>query len=282
MKEKNMKLLPVLKWAGGKRQLLLQIHEFLPEKYNDYYEPFVGAGAVLLDLQPETAIINDYNDELINVYNVIKSNIEELIASLKTHINDEEYFYKIRELDRINNFVQLNNVQRASRFIYLNKTAFNGLYRVNKSGYFNVPFGRYKNPMIINEEGLRKLNYYLNANKITILNDDFEEAVKLAKAEDFVYFDPPYDPLNVTSSFTSYNKDGFNREDQIRLFKVFSELDKRGCYVMLSNSATDFIKDLYNEYNVNIVSAKRNINSKGAKRGAIDEVLITNYGKSLR
>lgn len=277
--DNKMNLTPILKWAGGKRQLIPQIRKYLPDEYNDYYEPFVGAGALLLELQPQTAVINDFNDELINVYHVVKYNVDELIDSLKLHKNEEEYFYKIRELDRINEFVQLNNIQKASRFIFLNKTGYNGLYRVNSKGQFNVPFGKYKKPLIINEEGLRNLHEYLNNNNIMILNGDFEYAVKTAAKGDFVYFDPPYDPLTTTSSFTAYSKEGFNRTDQERLYRVYKELDERGCYVMLSNSATDFIKVLYKEYNVNIVTAKRNINSKGTGRGAIDEVLITNYGK---
>lgn len=277
--DNKIKLIPILKWAGGKRQLMPQIRKHMPVEYNDYYEPFVGAGALLLDLQPQTAVINDFNEELINVYHVVKNNVDELIDSLKLHKNEEEYFYKIRELDRISEFVQLNNIQKASRFIFLNKTGYNGLYRVNSKGQFNVPFGKYKKPLIVNEEGLRNLHEYLNNNNIMILNDDFEHAVKTAAKGDFVYFDPPYDPLTTTSSFTAYSKEGFNRTDQERLYRVYKELDERGCYVMLSNSATDFIKVLYKEYNVNIVTAKRNINSKGTGRGAIDEVLITNYGK---
>lgn len=273
----KIKLIPILKWAGGKRQLMPQIRKHMPDEYNDYYEPFVGAGALLLELQPQTAVINDFNEELINVYNVVKNNVDELIDSLKLHKNEEDYFYKIRELDRISEFVQLNNIQKASRFIFLNKTGYNGLYRVNSKGQFNVPFGKYKKPLIVNEEGLRNLHKYLNNNNIIILNTDFEHAVKTATKGDFVYFDPPYDPLTTTSSFTAYSKEGFNRTDQERLYRVYKELDERGCFVMLSNSSTDFIKDLYKEFNVNIVTAKRNINSKGTGRGAIDEVLITNY-----
>ena len=275
--DNKIKLAPILKWAGGKRQLIPQIKKYIPDEYNNYFEPFVGAGALLFELQPQTAVINDFNDELINVYHVVKDNVDKLIDSLKLHINEEDYFYKIRELDRISEFVQLDNIQKASRFIYLNKTGFNGLYRVNSKGQFNVPYGKYKKPLIVNEEGLRSLHEYLNKNNIMILNGDFEHAVSTAAKGDFVYFDPPYDPLTATSSFTAYSKEGFNRTDQERLYKVYKELDKRGCYVMLSNSSTDFIKDLYKEFNVNIVTAKRNINSKGTGRGAIDEVLITNY-----
>jgi len=268
---------PFLKWAGGKRQLLSEIRKYIPNEMNSYYEPFVGAGAVLFDLQPKQVIINDINLELVNTYKVIKDNVEELIDDLKKHENNKEYFYGIRELDRSDKYNALSNVERASRIIYLNKTCFNGLFRVNSKGQFNVPFGSYKNPQIVNEQVLRDVNNYMATSNITILNEDFENVVETAKEGDFVYFDPPYDPISITSSFTSYSLDGFTRDDQIRLKNIYVDLDKRGVNVLLSNSATDFIKDLYKDFHIEIVSATRNINSKSTGRGKIDEVLVMNY-----
>ncbi|WP_047153820.1 DNA adenine methylase [Aneurinibacillus tyrosinisolvens] len=270
---------PFLKWAGGKRQLLPEITKYIPREINTYYEPFIGAGAVLLHLQPPKAVINDINSELINAYTVIRDQIEELLADLSKHVNDKEYFYNIRELDRKEQYQLLTPVERASRMIYLNKTCFNGLFRVNSRGQFNVPFGKYKNPAIVNEEVLRAVHEYLAYADVTLLNGDFAKAVESARAGDFVYFDPPYDPVSETASFTSYSLDGFRTEQQIRLKELLDELDHRGCRVMLSNSATDFIKDLYKQYNIKIVGAKRNINSKASGRGKIDEVLVMNYGE---
>jgi|SRR5690625_3121546 len=276
------KLQPFLKWAGGKRQLLPQIRKHAPENFKRYFEPFVGAGAVLFDITPKQALINDTNEELINVYNVIKDKekIELLINHLKTHVNKEEYFYDIRKLDRKDSFNNLADYKKASRFIYLNKTCYNGLYRVNSKGHFNVPFGRYKNPQYVNEAVLRKVHSYLNDNRIEIMNTDFEEAVEGAEAGDFIYLDPPYDPISKTSTFTEYSKGGFNRDEQIRLRDTFIDLYKRGCYVLLSNSNTDFINSIYDypEF-LNIkVNANRSINSNKNGRGKIKEVLIVGDG----
>lgn len=275
---KNKLAQPFMKWAGGKRQLLPEIRKYIPKKFNTYYEPFIGAGAVLFDIQPKKAIINDVNIELVNVYNVIKNNVDDLIEDLKKHENDSEYFYSIRDLDRQEIYKDLTPIERASRVIFLNKTCFNGLFRVNSQGQFNVPFGKYKNPQIVNEIVLRAVHNFLTSNDITILNHDFEAVLENAKKGDFIYLDPPYDPVSDTSSFTGYSLDGFNRDDQIRLRNLFVELDKRGCKVLLSNSATEFVKDLYKDYHIEIVSATRNINSKASGRGKIDEVLVRNYG----
>ncbi|ABS24172.1 DNA adenine methylase [Bacillus paranthracis] len=274
---KNKLAQPFLKWAGGKRQLLPEIRKYVPKRINTYYEPFIGAGAVLFDIQPKRAVINDINSELASVYNVIKNNVDELIEDLKKHENDKDYFYEIRDLDRQEEYKNLSPVQRASRIIYLNKTCFNGLFRVNSQGQFNVPFGKYKNPQIVNEIVLRAVHNYLSSNNVTILNGDFETAVEKAKKGDFVYFDPPYDPVSDTSSFTGYSLDGFNKDDQRRLKYLFVELDKRGVNVLLSNSATDFIQELYEGFNIQIVSASRNINANASGRGKIDEVLVMNY-----
>lgn len=268
---------PFLKWAGGKRQLLPEIRKYIPSYFNTYYEPFVGAGAVLFDLQPSVAVINDVNKELINTYMVIRDHVDELIEDLKKHKNEKDYFYEIRNIDRRDDYYELSPVQRASRIIFLNKTCFNGLFRVNSKGQFNVPFGQYKNPKIVNEAVLRAVHHFLVNHKVEILNTDFEKAVIDAQEGDFVYFDPPYDPVSITSSFTSYSLNGFGKEEQIRLRDLFVDLDKRGCKVLLSNSSTDFILELYKDYKIEIVQASRNINSKSSGRGKIPEVLVRNY-----
>lgn len=268
---------PFLKWAGGKRQLLPEIRKYIPKYYDTYFEPFVGAGAVFFDLQPKKAVINDINGELINTYQTIRDHVDELIDELKKHRNEKEYYYAVRHLDRSHEFKTLSMVERSARMIYLNKTCYNGLFRVNRQGQFNVPFGNYKNPKIVNEEVLRAVHRYLTSNEITILNVDFERAAADAKEGDFVYLDPPYDPLSETSSFTGYSLDGFNRDDQLRLRELFIRLHERGCYVLLSNSATEFIKEIYADFHIEIVSASRNINSDASKRGKIAEVLVRNY-----
>jgi DNA adenine methylase len=277
--QKNKLIAPFLKWVGGKRQIMPSIVELLPKNigtYN-YVEPFIGGGAVLFHLQPKKAIINDFNEELINVYEVIKTNLEELILDLKRHENEAEYFYNIRGLDRTDKFETLTKVERASRIIYLNKTCFNGLYRVNNSGEFNAPFGRYKNPNIVNEPTLKAVNKYLNSNNIKLNSGDYENTLQDLDSNSFVYLDPPYHPLTEGSSFTGYVQGGWNIYDQIRLKKACDELNKQGIKFLLSNSASDFILDLYKEYNINIVKANRSINSDGEKRGEVDEVLVRNY-----
>ncbi len=280
---KSKVIQPFLKWAGGKRQLLPEIRKYVPKRMGTYYEPFLGGAAVLFDLQPKKAVINDINSELINTYLVIKNNVDDLIEDLKKHENKSDYYYKIRDLDRDKNqFSKLSDVEKASRLIYLNKTCFNGLFRVNSQGQFNVPFGRYKNPNIVNEFVLRAVSHYLNNNEVEILNGDFADAVSCAKKGDFVYLDSPYDPVSETASFTGYTLGGFSKDEQIRLRDLFVDLDKRGCKVLLSNSATDFIKDLYKDYRIEIVSATRNINSIASKRGKIDEVLVMNYEQNSK
>jgi DNA adenine methylase len=275
--KKNKLIAPFLKWVGGKRQLMPAIKELIPKTYTNYYEPFIGGGAVLFELQPKKAIINDFNEELINVYQTIKENSEELIFDLKTHRNESDYFYNLRAIDREENFGNLPNIRRASRVIYLNKTCFNGLYRVNNSGEFNSPFGRYKNPNIVNETTIKAVSKYLNNNDITILNVDFEEAVEGINRGSFVYFDPPYHPVSASSNFTGYVPGGFDMYEQVRLKDLCDKLDKKGVKFLLSNSATQFIEDLYKDYKISYVKANRSINSNAKKRGEIDEVLIRNY-----
>lgn len=274
----NKLVMPVVKWVGGKRQIVNQIVKYIPKRISTYYEPFLGGGAVLFELQPKTAIVNDINAELITLYEVIKNNVDELIDDLKKHRNEENYFYELRELDRNKEYYNLlTPIQRASRLIYLNKTCYNGLFRVNKAGQFNTPFGNYKNPNIINEYSLKAVSNYFNKAHITFTCKDFNEALRGARKGSFVYLDPPYDPISDTSSFTGYNKGGFDQSEQIRLKNTCDKLNEKGIKFLLSNSATKFIKDLYKDYKIEIIQARRVINSKADKRGEIDEVLVMNY-----
>lgn len=275
---------PFLKWAGGKRQLLPEMVKYVPKltQKHTYYEPFIGGGALLFELQPPKAVINDSNKELINCYQVVRDSLDELMEELSKdkYSNSETSYYDMRDLDRsTKKYANLSAVEKAARIIYLNKTCYNGLFRVNSQGQFNVPFGRYKNPNFLDDAVLRAVNKYLSGNAITLSNHDFEEAVKDAKKGDFVYLDPPYDPVSETASFTGYDVNGFNRDEQERLKKVFDDLTERGCKVMLSNSCTDFILDLYKDYQdtINKVRATRSINSNALKRGMVYEVLVLNY-----
>ncbi|OFL49833.1 DNA methyltransferase [Nosocomiicoccus sp. HMSC067E10] len=282
MYQKNLFLKPFIKWVGGKRQLLDVITNNLPKKINTYYEPFIGGGAVFFDLQHTPSIINDYNIELINVYKVIRDNIDELIEELKNHSmnNSKAYYLEIRAWDRTDDYSKRTDVERAARFIYMNKTGFNGLYRVNKNNQFNVPYGKYKNPNIVNEGLLREVSEFLNDENIKIISGDFEDAVKDAQAGDFIYFDPPYAPLDLNlNNFVGYTDNGFGYDEQIRLRDLFVELDKRGCYVMLSNSSSEIIHELYKDYKDTtlIVGATRAVNSNAAGRGKVDEVIVKNY-----
>ena len=278
MTKNNEIIKPILKYVGGKSKVLPDIKANMPSEYNRYFEPFLGGASVLLGIQPKSAIVNDINFEGSNLYRVVKNNPCELIEDLKKHVNEKEYYYSIRALDRDEElFAKLTAVERASRILYINKTGFNGILRYSQKGYLNVPMGKYKNPNIVNEEGILKLSKYLNENDITILNTDFIEACADAKEGDFIYSDSPYIPISKTSSFTSYNADGFTIEDQIRLRDLALDLDKRGCKVMLSNSSADMVYDLYRGFNIRHVEVARAINSKWDGRGKIKEVLITNY-----
>lgn len=269
---------PVLKWVGGKSQLLKEIQKRVPAEFETYYEPFIGGGAVFFNIAPQKAVISDMNSELINMYQTIKTSPDALIASLKKHKNTPDYFYVIRAKDRNRrSYAKMSPVTKASRLIYLNRTCFNGLFRVNSRGELNAPFGNYKNPKICNEENIRKISDFFSVNDIEILNADFEEVLSKAKAGDFVYLDPPYDPVSDTASFTGYVAGGFDREQQRRLKECCDRLDKAGVKFLLSNSATAFILELYKDYKIDLVYAKRNINCKGSGRGAVQEVLVRNY-----
>ena len=277
---KLCRIKPFVKWVGGKRQLLSQFRELglYPSKFDDtsgrYFEPFIGGGAVFFDLQPKNATISDLNSELITAYRVVRDDVGRLIESLKKHVYDKDYFLKMRAM----NPAEMSELDVASRFIYLNRTCFNGMYRVNGKGRFNVPFGRYKNPIICDEDNLRVVSRALKG--VEILNADYKVAVSKAKVGDFVYFDPPYYPVSPTSSFTSYTKDGFAEKEQIELRDTFAKLSNRGCYVMLSNSDSAFIRDIYSglkNVTITTVSAGRAINSKATGRGKVTELVITNY-----
>lgn len=280
MTRKNPLVSPILKWVGGKRQLLDCIEPLIP-KHTMYYEPFIGGGAVLFSRQPDKAVINDSNEELINVYLTIKEEPEQLIKKLQEHREQscEDYFYAIRALDRDRKaFDKMTNVERAARIIYLNKTCYNGLFRVNNSGEFNSPWGKYQNPNITNETTIYALNSYFNKANITIMCGDYREALAGIKKGSFVYLDPPYMPISSSSSFTGYTAGGFGEEEQIALKKQCDLLTSKGVKFLLSNSCCPFIEDLYQDYIIEHVSAKRAINANPEKRGAVEEVLVRNYG----
>lgn len=275
----NGLIIPFLKWVGGKRQLVPEIKKLLPEGIRSrlYVEPFVGAGALLFELQPKRAIINDFNKELINVYEVIRDHPEKLISALKEHKNTPEYFYKIRAIDRQPLFNNMTEIEKASRTIYLNKTCYNGLYRVNNAGEFNSPFGRYKNPNIVNAPVIKAVSRFLNDNDITIKHGDYEAILRDLPEKSFVYLDPPYHPISESSNFTGYIQGGWNEKEQIRLRNVCNSLNERGIQFLLSNSASSLIEELYSEYNMKKVRATRSVNSISSKRGQVDEYLICNY-----
>lgn len=263
---KNKLVAPVVKWVGGKSQLLDKITPMFPKRMTTYCEPFLGGGAVLFAVQPKNAIINDLNTDLMLVYEVIRDDVKMLIVELEKHENTSEYFYKLRDLDRDKDGYQsMSKIEKASRIIYLNKTCYNGLFRVNAAGEFNSPFGHYKNPSIVNAPVLRAVSKYLTASSIQLFSEDFETTLQRIPRGGFVYLDPPYDPVSDTASFTGYNSGGFGREDQVRLKQCCDALSQRGVKFLLSNSATHFIRDLYKDYSVTTVQDKRAINSDASK-----------------
>lgn len=279
VKLKYHNLQPFTKWTGGKRQLLGELRSYMPETYGRYFEPFVGGGALFFDLAPEQAVINDFNEELINAYRQIKNNPAELINLLIKHKenNSKDYYLALRSADRDGRISRMTGVERAARILYMLRVDFNGLYRVNSKNQFNVPYGRYKNPKIVDVDLLYQISEYLNENDIEILQTDFAEAVKGAQTGDFVYFDPPYIPLNETSSFTSYTHEGFSYEEQVRLRDTFKELTERGVYAMLSNSSSPLVEELYKDFNIYFVEAQRTNGAKSSSRGKISEIIVTNY-----
>ena len=281
-----MKPSPFVKWAGGKARLLSQFDPFFPTGFGRYLEPFVGGGAVFFHLirqgrlAGQQSVLIDSLEELINCYGAIQSRVEELIAALQRHEphkRDKDYFYRVRAWDRAPGYAQRDAIERAARFLFLNRTCYNGLYRVNRRGAFNVPFGRYDNPNICDGQNLRAVSRALQ--EATLLAGDFTRCLETAAPGDFVYLDPPYDPLSGTANFTSYTSTSFGAQDQRRLADLFRELDRRGCRVMLSNSSTEFIRQLYNGFEQVEVQAIRAISSKGNARGAIPELLVMNYSR---
>lgn len=268
---------PFLKWAGGKRRLLKYLLARLPSDFGTYFEPFAGSGALFFELASQglltSAYLSDVNPSLIDTYIGICERSEEVIALLKRHKkrHGAEYYYETRALVPKN----LPAAERAARMIYLNKTCYNGLYRENKSGQFNVPVGRYKNPMICDEENLRAVSIMLR--RANIARRHYADAVLRVTPRDFVYFDPPYNPRSATSSFTAYDRHGFDEEDQIMLHSIFRELAEHNVYVMLSNSDTPLIRELYADFDTQRVYANRSINSKANKRGKISELIIRSY-----
>lgn len=274
---------PFLKWAGGKQHLFPKLRQYLPggiyfPKFNypqTYIEPFLGGGSVFFNLKniqylPEKAILSDCNSELINAYHVVRDQLDELIRTMVIHRNNHcyEYFCKVKALDRNN--TKLSPLERAARTIYLNKTCFNGLYRLNRKGQFNTSWGGYVNPKILDEGNLKAVQKALKEVKLEVI--DFREVIKFAKKTDVIYFDPPYQPVSKTSNFTSYTSIGFNETDQIELAQMFNKLTDLGCSCVLSNSFCDFILDLYRDFNIHIIEAKRSIN-----RTTTQEVIITNF-----
>ena len=275
-----IKAKPFVKWAGGKRQIIDELKKYVPEEYNTYYEPFIGGGALLFELAPKNAVINDSNEELMNVYNILRS--PEKYSSMCKVLNkyerehSEEFYYEIRNKDRNKGmFSRISDYTRAARTIYLNKACFNGLYRVNSKGEFNVPFGKKDKVNTYDGENLLNVHYYLTNNNVIVDCSDFEASLSTAKECVFVYIDPPYD--SDTGTFNSYTEGGFGKEEQRRLARVFKELDSKGVKVMLSNHNTILVNELYKDYNIHVIEAKRSINSKGNKRGKVEEVIITNY-----
>ena len=269
---------PFVKWAGGKTQLLSCIIERMPHDYNCYYEPFVGSGALLFSLAPKKALINDINSELVNVYTVIRDRIDELVVFLELVDGNhqgivKQYYYEQRERYNKKIAAKEYDVEMAALFIYLNKHCFNGLYRVNNKGLFNVPFNGKKTGNSFDKGNLREISNYLK--DVTIMNEDFEKAVSATKKGDFVFFDSPYAPLSDTS-FESYTKNGFGYDEHLRLSNLYKELNKKGVYCMLTNHNTQLINDLYCDFRIEVVPVKRLINSDSKNRIG-EETIITNY-----
>ena len=275
----NSSVAPFVKWAGGKRQLIPQIRERMPEKYNDYYEPFIGGGAVIFDLQPANALINDINKALINTYRTICNEPDAFLKEVNRLDNDmwedgKKYYYSIREHYNDKLMRSEYDVELATLFVFINKHCFNGLYRVNGKGLFNVPYNNSRR-VSVDEDVIIATSEYLRG--VTIIDGDFEQACKNAKKGDFVFIDSPYAPLNPTS-FESYTKEGFDIESHKRLAKLYDELTARGCYCMLTNHNTELINGLYGnkDYKIDVVSVKRMINSDASNRVG-EEVIICNY-----
>ena len=263
---------PFVKWAGGKAQIVEVLLEHTPNSFERYLEPFVGGGALLFKLLHPRSYINDSNAELINCYRVIKCKVYELIDSLKKHENEKKYYYEVRRQSP----EDLTDVERASRLIYLNRTCYNGLWRVNKKGQFNTPFGNYKNPKIVNEKLLLVDSNALR--NVELFCMDFEDfLMTCAEPDDYIYLDPPYHPISKYSDFKRYTRDFFDINDQVRLSKVFKELDRKGCKLLLSNSECHLIRELYKDFKIDVIRARRNINKDPEGRKGVNELIIRNF-----
>lgn len=262
---------PILKWAGGKTQMLKDIIPRMPEEYGDYIEPFIGGGALFFKLGREHSIIADSNPELINLYKQIAINCDKVIDLLQDYKNEEEFFYSVRSKE----WIDCSPVEAAARMIYLNRTCFNGLYRLNRKGQFNTPFGRYKNPTICNKEKIVEASKILQ-NADIICGDYLEVLKKNAKPNDFIFLDPPYVPVSENSDFKRYTKEQFYESDQVNLAKEVDRLVNLGCKIMLTNSNHPLVHELYSKYKIEIIQTKRNINSKGDKRKG-EDVIVTTY-----
>lgn len=274
-------LTPFVKWVGGKRQLLPELKKRLPQKYNHYFEPFIGGGALLLNEKAMNATINDFNPELTNAWLMVKNNVKELSNLLREHerLDSEEYYLNIRSADRDGRIVNMTSVERAARFIYMNKAGYNGLWRVNLKGQNNVPYGAHTHLNLVNEN-LFNVSEYLNQSNINIETGDYQNSLDNVCTGDFVYFDPPYIPVNATSAFTSYTPNGFGLVQQEQLRDFAFKLSQKGVFVMLSNSDVPLINELYSKeygFKIHKVQATRMLNSNGSKRGKIGEVIITTY-----
>lgn len=271
---------PFLKWAGGKTQLLPALMVRIPDQFGCYHEPFVGSAALFWELHnrgrlQHGAVLSDVNEALINLYRVVRDDVDELIEALQEHEHQKlsrEYFYQVRAWDRQPNWIDRSPVERAARMIFLNRTGYNGLHRVNRRGQFNVPFGRYTNPRIVDATNLRAASQALQSVELCV--EDFRGVLERAKSGDLVYFDPPYLPLSPTSSFTAYSQHAFGEAEHRQLAHVFAQLAARGCYVLLSNSSAPLVCELYEDFQIEQVPARRAINRDAARRGTINEMLV--------
>ena len=269
---------PFIKWVGWKRQLIAQFQELFPKEFNNYHEPFLGGWAVFFNIQKKQSFLSDVNGELINLYQVVQNYPQELIAFLESQEISKERFLEIRAWDREEKYLtEYSIIERAGRFIYLNRLGFNGLYRVNGQGFFNVPYGKYTNPDIVQRDNILAASELLRKTGAIIKHQSFEEVLKNAQKWDFVYFDPPYDTLSETANFTSYVKEDCGKELQYQLAEVCKKLHKKWVLFMLSNHNTPLIQELYQDFTQHIVKARRNVNSKGTGRGEIEEIVVVNY-----
>jgi DNA adenine methylase len=270
LREEGVKAAPFLKWVGGKTSLLPELLRHVPTRYRRYHEPFVGGGALFFSVAARRAVLSDNNAELVHCYQQVRDDVHAMLATLARHVYERAHYQSVRALDPL----QLSSAERAARFIYLNKTCFNGLWRVNRAGRFNVPIGRYTNPRFYDPGALLAASSALAQTEL--VHAPFEEAVVKAGPGDFVYLDPPYDPVSATSSFASYTADGFTWDDQKRLARACIALNRRGVRFLLSNSATDRVRELYRGFEQRLVRAPRFINSKAESRGRVDELLVFN------